>query len=253
MNTASDIARNTLIAISENQKLNDEHVMFLMEILKTRQTRLFTKKNTICNIHVVDSQLIKLFMNALKESSSPSSSSPSIGMDGDDDDDDNDIVERPKKRAKKTVMNAECKRHLKSISIYFKRAVKESDAIIIFPLNYDDHWSLLVYVVNTQLWFYTDSMRNLHKFRVTRLIVTLSELLHVGTKVLDVNTFFDQHSNWECGQYMVLFAGIFMDCACELSKNDTSDLMLMVKNLTAESSKRAMVMSSIKHLLKECC
>jgi hypothetical protein len=194
-----------------------------METLKNRQLGMFKAMGLSCSIRIVDSQFTKLFL-----------------------DDDEGVRKRQRTTA---TMAMTTNRHSKPLVKYFNDI--ESDGIILFPIHDSDHWSLLSYCVATRTWFYTDSYRNYHKSIVARLVVKISEVIpNVGTMVMDVNTYHDQVGKWECGQYMVIFAGIIMDCAHQLRMGDVSDLMVMVENLTSEASKRTRIMNFILHLLQ---
>lgn len=245
--TTDNILDETIRAIKENRKLNDSHIMLLLEQLKKR----FIRRNTIEGsssskyiIRIIDPQQIKLFMLSCEE-----------GM------------KRPLKKPKLTYISND-NRHCKTMMNYFDLSdidKEGGDLMVLCPIHSNGHWSLILYLSSVDKWFYTDSKKDYHQevalsfiTWITKLTIHLtssssssSHLYYPSSKsnVIISRGYCDQIGDWECGHYMIIFAGIFMECIHQLRLEDYHELDIMIYNVTLESYKRVVVMKEIINLL----
>lgn len=85
---------------------------------------------------------------------------------------------------------------------YFK-----SNDIIIIPLFYKSHWSLILYIKLYDTILYFDSITNYHKSYVNKFyefLITQSIIINNKTNIDTVS----QNSDWECGYYVIIYVNI---------------------------------------------
>jgi hypothetical protein len=254
-------------AINSNKKLNDEQVMCLLHTLKF----YIGKKNSSCNIRIVDSQLIKLYLMSNKHKRQINQAehrkrcmkkrrvneNDYIKINDNDDEDDDPIVTIEERN--RIFSNVE--RHGETLLSNF--VSNDRDILVILPLNAGDHWSLIIYYGFTDTWFHVDSLIDYHSPTVNAFMKMFMNLLKTKTKenclIPTINAIFhqihdnrSQVGNWECGYYMIIFAGLFIDNITDLrSTNDEyRKITKDIRNVSLKASIRIDIMNRIIILLR---
>jgi hypothetical protein len=239
--------------LDTNRKLDDIHVMTFLTIQKAFA---LDRGSVDCDIRIIDSLQISLFMS--KSSPGQRQYKEEYGNGGGSSDDKEDDG-KPRKRvkvndgkAKASLSDAE--RHYYKLLSYFSKTEKGDDNyMVIIPLNGDGHWSLLVYCAFIKNWFSVDSIKDYHipttKAFFTRFFNFNShETKKHGfatTKIVEIGDFRDQLSDWECGQFLIVNAGLFIRYVDDLKKGVVESLISRIADVSETPGRRLTILKNL--------
>lgn len=125
--------------------------------------------------------------------------------------------------------------------------------VVLLPIFHARHWSLLIYLTHHKQWIHCDPKKDLHKQRIIHIQRILHQYNIVDARqrhCIFLGPLPEQESNYECGQYTVLYIDViikqlnllksimylsFMESVrtslCEVNENNRRNLLYSVENI----------------------
>jgi len=104
-----------------------------------------------------------------------------------------------------------------------KQVMTDTTPLVFFPLNYDAHWSLLVYHRHYNTWYACDSIwtpakpgapsQSMHHDFVRQVLTRMTQLgvpLPEGGTQMFIEDLPRQADEWECGRFTLGYMAVFM-------------------------------------------
>jgi hypothetical protein len=99
--------------------------------------------------------------------------------------------------------------NLKKSQIEKFKAYFNNNDIVIIPIYYDDHWSLLIYIKKDNTIIHFDSAPISHHDYVHKLMCHI-KLINIHIKHKKKLPIITQNGRWECGYNIIMYYVIFM-------------------------------------------
>lgn len=138
----------------------------------------------------------------------------------------------------------------------FKEAI-DSDALILVPLHWGNHWSLLAYKPGFTQWYCCDSMGAYHRQRTVACLDALDRLKMIASGAGQRIFFYDdmprQPLSYECARYVLFYAFVLLSAhidaeasgdATEYAKRLERDLPLVNEENRVSFEERLLTMIS---------
>jgi hypothetical protein len=104
-------------------------------------------------------------------------------------------------------------RHVRELFIAPRAGNGRAPKLVLVPVYWEKHWSLLAYATQFHHWYVCDSLNNYNEQRVMDILILLNQLKVVTRRDARIR-FYDQlaqqESDYECGRYVVFYAFILL-------------------------------------------